>query len=514
MIIFSAQWFTVVVLCALSEFVGDFHAQSVVAQKSNVILKKYNSAYVLSIVRRRSRIIKYCAEQNTHTAAASITSFVTELTGVEATTGTTQNASSSQSLVANTQLLTDASTNSEVIGSTESSTGISYDTATGLTETSSISSSSEKGSTSVDTSLGNTQTSSGSFGQTPAVTTESTTAATTSLAVDTTTVSQSGSKSSTIESSSSAPISTTLALETSNSSATSTLSTTSTSQSTSATMVKPASTTSTTTTISTSKSTSATTTTVAPTCPNGVYKLSTALTTWESARLDCNRMGQDLVVLKTQSDYDRFMACVRSQNRLEHQFWIGLNSINKTEFKWVNDVAPSYTSWDKSYPSGASKEYCVLMATGKWQNKRCTDVRYFACETSTTITTTSKSCPATSSTYRLTKDVQTRQGAIAECNKLGMELVSSETPEEDACVRALIKKSGLEPSYVWMSLNCINEKFYDHWGNGVNVSYKGWGSGQPSQYPRERCGIYLKNAWYDLSCGNKAYYVCEGSSFN
>ncbi|XP_059477227.1 macrophage mannose receptor 1-like [Neocloeon triangulifer] len=159
-------------------------------------------------------------------------------------------------------------------------------------------------------------------------------------------------------------------------------------------------------TTSTSTTTTTTTTTTPPTCASGAYTISKSLTTWESARLDCNRMGKDLVNLETQAEEQCFLEYVRNQSRIGDRFWIGLNAIRKTSFQWTNDQDPGFTSWDQDFPGGGAQEYCVQMVNGKWQNKRCTDLSYFACENSTTINTTSKSCPATSSTYMLTKDIK------------------------------------------------------------------------------------------------------------
>ncbi|CAB3380932.1 Hypothetical predicted protein [Cloeon dipterum] len=189
-----------------------------------------------------------------------------------------------------------------------------------------------------------------------------------------------------------------------------------------------------------------------------------------------------------------------------------MNSVGKASFTWINNATFNFTSWNTDFPTSNPKDYCVTITNGKWTNQRCININYFACEKSATITTSSKGCPATSSLYVLTRDQKSWDGARAACAQSGNgDLVTSETPEEDECVRTMIRQNGLESSYVWMSLNCINETFYDHWVTGANLSYRSWKSGEPSQYPTERCAIYWQNSWFDLPCPSPTYYVCEAS---
>ncbi|XP_059476500.1 serine-rich adhesin for platelets-like isoform X2 [Neocloeon triangulifer] len=266
------------------------------------------------------------------------------------------------------------------------------------------------------------------------------------------------------------------------------------------------------TTTITTTTTSTTTTTTTP-CPAN-FNISKVYTTWESARLDCNRNGMDLITIDSQLKENCFAAYLQNQSRVQNTFWIGISSITQSTFTWANDNSSlSYVQWQNGFPTSNKKEACVSSSGGQWKNQMCTDINFYACEQSKNIiNTTLKGCPATSSRYTLTRDKKSWAAARVECGKDGMDLVSSETPEEDACVRSLINKTGLEPEFVWMSLNCINETFYNHWVNGVNVSFKSWGPQQPSEYPAEKCAIYWKNAWYDLPCDYETYYVCEGST--
>ncbi|XP_059476849.1 macrophage mannose receptor 1-like [Neocloeon triangulifer] len=270
------------------------------------------------------------------------------------------------------------------------------------------------------------------------------------------------------------------------------------------------STTSTTTTTSTTSTTTTTTTTTTTPCPT--FNISNVYTTWESARLDCNRMGMDLVVIDSQSKDACFSTYLQNQGRAQDTFWIGISSIAQSSFTWVNKNALSYIQWASGYPTSLTKEFCVSASGGKWKNQICTNINFFACEESKTITTSSKTCPATTSKYILYQVAKTWFAARQDCLSQGMDLTSAETPEEDFCLRMMINGQGLESHYVWMSLNCQNETFYDHWANGVNVSYRSWKPGEPAQYPTERCAIYWLNGWYDLPCLSETFYVCEGST--
>ncbi|XP_059475819.1 macrophage mannose receptor 1-like isoform X2 [Neocloeon triangulifer] len=249
-------------------------------------------------------------------------------------------------------------------------------------------------------------------------------------------------------------------------------------------------------------------------CPNLNISISKVYNTWESARLDCNRIGMDLITIDSQSKGNCFSAYLQTKSRSQDTFWIGISSIAQSTFTWANDKSSlSYVQWQNGFPTSNKKEACVSSSGGQWKNQMCTDINFYACEQSKNIiNTTLKGCPATSSRYTLTRDKKSWPAARLECGKDGMDLVSSETPEEDACVRTFINTTGMEQELVWMSLNFINGTNYDNWANGANLSYHSWHPGDPENYPDEKCAIYWKNAWYDLPCTVATFYLCEGST--
>jgi Lectin C-type domain len=99
--------------------------------------------------------------------------------------------------------------------------------------------------------------------------------------------------------------------------------------------------------------------------------------------------------------------------------------------------------------------------------------------------------------------------ARAECNKLKMDLVRAQTPEENMCIQMQIAEqgekfndlgisstfgarvlTGLAKEFIWMGLNKTPTMNYTQWVDAKPLTYTDWDVGNPAD-PAEDCAMFL-----------------------
>jgi hypothetical protein len=113
------------------------------------------------------------------------------------------------------------------------------------------------------------------------------------------------------------------------------------------------------------------------------YKVFQENQTWTYANTECKKYGGELVSFTDNSErswvYNNFGY---------GEWWIGLNDItSEGTWKWTDGTPYSYTYWYSSRPDGGTGENCVVffrnnwVGGGYWDDRPCTDARYYMCET-------------------------------------------------------------------------------------------------------------------------------------
>jgi lectin-like protein len=120
------------------------------------------------------------------------------------------------------------------------------------------------------------------------------------------------------------------------------------------------------------------------------------------------------------------------------------------------------------------------------------------------------SCPSGlrfgQSCYRPSQVPLSWDDARTDCLAGGADLVSLDSVGEDAFVGALLDAS------IWLGATDRAQENDFTWTDGRALSFSSWGPGQPDSFPGQNCVEKREEpgeAWYDQSCDNLDFYVCE-----
>ena len=109
------------------------------------------------------------------------------------------------------------------------------------------------------------------------------------------------------------------------------------------------------------------------------YKVSSESLSWNAAKSACEAMRSTLALVKSPAE-QQAVASIISQ-----KIWIGLqrDSKDNSSWLWVDGSHAKYFNWAIGQPSNTGrKEFCVhIFPKGKWNDKKCTAVHHYLCET-------------------------------------------------------------------------------------------------------------------------------------
>ncbi|XP_059481782.1 macrophage mannose receptor 1-like [Neocloeon triangulifer] len=235
------------------------------------------------------------------------------------------------------------------------------------------------------------------------------------------------------------------------------------------------------------------------------YTVSTTTATNDIAMKQCLIMGQQLVSIESLEENNCVKSLIINANLTNKQVWTSLNATSKV---WGNGAPMTFTNWQKGEPNNPSKEFCMSIMRNGWYDMGCQMWTNYVCETPETPAPT-----CNMDNYKIPDNRANWRQARNSCRKLGMQLVSLETPQENICVMKAIENSGLSTVPVFTSLNIINgEKQYTKWDSGAPLSFNDWAVGQPKNMNEEKCMAMNKYYWINTNCYSENRYICEKSS--
>lgn len=98
---------------------------------------------------------------------------------------------------------------------------------------------------------------------------------------------------------------------------------------------------------------------------------------WENARAVCLGFGGDLVTITNEKEEKLLF----SETSIA---WIGLNDrLKEGEFVWSDGTpfnSSVYSNWHHNQPDNFGNEDCVEMTSGKWNDRPCSDEKFYICE--------------------------------------------------------------------------------------------------------------------------------------
>ncbi|XP_065336762.1 macrophage mannose receptor 1-like [Cloeon dipterum] len=241
-------------------------------------------------------------------------------------------------------------------------------------------------------------------------------------------------------------------------------------------------------------------------------EISSTKLSFDDARAECQRKKMDLVSLETRDQNTCFQKQLTMLGLAREPVYIGLTMTGNTNYTtWVNAKPLLYLDWAAGNPAQFGTEKCVQANNFHWFDVACTEPLRYACEDAVVL----DPCFSMTTKHVLSNDTASWAVARLNCKKLGMELTSMETPQENICVKSILKSAGITAAdRVWHSLNMFGQPNYDSWNNGEPLTYNDWAPGNPAQIPWESCGAFEYGRWGDVPCSWKLRYVCESAQID
>ncbi|XP_013399078.2 macrophage mannose receptor 1-like [Lingula anatina] len=216
------------------------------------------------------------------------------------------------------------------------------------------------------------------------------------------------------------------------------------------------------------------------------YQFNTDTLSWTEAQLQCQHNGGDLA----------------SVTSLEEQLYISGSS--------GSGLGSSCMEMDAS--------------TGVWRDDQCQSRRGYVCKKkgnissitppSASVTTSSPGYPSCQEDwalyrdhcYRVFEDKNTWSQAKGSCRRMGGDLASILTANENSFVTSLAGGEDVDPSELWTGLNAGRVTNQYEWSDGSSVTVTYWAANEPDLQRREHCvSIYTSDdkdvhAAYKGSC--------------
>ncbi|XP_013388918.1 C-type mannose receptor 2-like [Lingula anatina] len=224
------------------------------------------------------------------------------------------------------------------------------------------------------------------------------------------------------------------------------------------------------------------------------YQFNTDTLSWTEAQLQCQHNGGDLASITS----------------LEEQLYISGSS--------GSGLGSSCMEMDAS--------------TGVWRDDQCQSRRGYVCKKqgnissttppSTSVTTSSPGYPSCQEDwalyrdhcYRVFEDKNTWSQAKGSCRRMGGDLASILTANENSFVTSLAGEEDVDPSEFWTGLNAGRNTNQYEWSDGSSVTVTYWAANEPDLHSREHCvSLYTSDdkvgKWNGNACDQWLPYICK-----
>ncbi|KAJ3595076.1 hypothetical protein NHX12_004381 [Muraenolepis orangiensis] len=242
---------------------------------------------------------------------------------------------------------------------------------------------------------------------------------------------------------------------------------------------------------------------------------------WPEARRRCNSMGGNLASIVSRSD--QAFLVTRMAEAATSDLWIGLNSLDKSEFFWTDGRPRHYTNWGLSkyktsgfYYNSWIDENCAVMSSnltsyGKWMKINCNETFGYVCQRKVDPQIPRVVEPLTPTTYyKMGNDsvkIVTQNFTWSEANKRckmdGAQLATIRSE----WTRAYIELQALNlNSPMWIGLNKAETNGYFKYISGWHLTFSNWAPGEP----RNKSCVYLdtEGKWNTALCNMTMASAC------
>ncbi len=251
-------------------------------------------------------------------------------------------------------------------------------------------------------------------------------------------------------------------------------------------------------------------------CPDG-YSIvgskcvfySTAVTSWYSHRVNCERYAGWLVSIKSSEEHS---ALESGRPVTTEDFFVGLNDLGTEGIaRWMDGSVVSYTNWATGQPSNSDSRDCVYMgvgSSGSWGYKSCGTSSRAICETFACPSGWVNAGGGKCLLYRTTADTWYNQRTYCESKGGSLAIIRSDA--ENTFVYNN-RPSGSSTKF-FFGLNDISTEGTFKWPDGSTTAYRNWDSGEPNNDDGgEDCvAFWGSDVWNDYKCSSGALNaVCE-----
>eukprot|EP00795_Rhopilema_esculentum_P011496 gene11496-21713_t len=225
------------------------------------------------------------------------------------------------------------------------------------------------------------------------------------------------------------------------------------------------------------------------------YTIDLTSVDWYKARENCQRIGRDLVIINSASEYEFIKSLTSSHST--RSFWIGFSDMTaRGGFGWIDDSSPSFLQWATGEPQG-DNERCVEMRIERdWNNIVCSYSMAFICEGGfDSVTLWPGPLPPLQPEIpkyveRLDKVVDIPYGLVTEkktwldakntCSQWGKELAVIQTETEQNIIHGIV--SPYASDMIWIGLHDIGHEGTFVWVDGSSPGYTKWIIDNPDNY--------------------------------
>ncbi|XP_065070368.1 sperm receptor for egg jelly-like [Rhopilema esculentum] len=196
------------------------------------------------------------------------------------------------------------------------------------------------------------------------------------------------------------------------------------------------------------------------------YTIDLTSVDWYKARENCQRIGRDLVIINSASEYEFIKSLTSSHST--RSFWIGFSDMTaRGGFGWIDDSSPSFLQWATGEPQG-DNERCVEMRIERdWNNIVCSYSMAFICE-------------VVDIPYGLVTEKKTWLDAKNTCSQWGKELAVIQTETEQNIIHGIV--SPYASDMIWIGLHDIGHEGTFVWVDGSSPGYTKWIIDNPDNY--------------------------------
>jgi len=269
------------------------------------------------------------------------------------------------------------------------------------------------------------------------------------------------------------------------------------------------------------------------------YGIANGARNWQGADANCRAWGGTLVSVLSPEEL-KFI-----QEKIDEQgvgsFWIGLNRLDQTIWKWSDQQQNVPNYWADGYPTdGTDYKLCAYQENSLWYNQHCDTSRGFVCKAGQTSGTRSPlTVPPTQTVtgycpsgyfgipddnkcfkmfFKTDNDGYTWDEARDHCRAVAGVLRPDIASIENPLQAALLTTEMIDYTiglYIGLKRdNSHTSRSEWKWADNAAFDYNNWAPNEPSYGYNDNCAEMWYNSgppgtWNNIPCDRKRGYVCQ-----